>query len=257
VIELQLIDKGSDVPIVDAHPLFVDFPWRDEGRSVEARFQVHDENLVGPVLAKLAGRPALETYAELQRALEEVKAAFGHRDDGLRALDLAITWTRRWPAARWTVTGGDKLPSGKFVAIASMPRFSDASLTVDPFAPEVEWIGEAERMDAIDDRDIQNAKDITIPQAMKRDVRGAGGGGSKGRKREPKPSKANLARIEQDERISEVFSVRVPAEAKATFDAIPSPQKRAMIEALAGVVGKAVLEGRTYDDVLNDIRQSA
>ncbi len=155
MIEVELYGKEGVVVAVAEHPEYVDFAVRDSrATSRLASVSIADENFVAPEIAILDGRTAIETYSRMVADIAEIRAKHGGREDGTRILELLVGWGRRWPQARWHVVGAARASSlsGRFVTIATMPRYSATSLTADPLGRSVRFLGEAERMDEVDER---------------------------------------------------------------------------------------------------------
>ncbi len=253
MIEVSLHDK-SDVLLVRRHSRYMDFALRDSTtQTTEAILEIADENLVAPIVAKCDGKVALETYPDLRRALEEVQAGFVGREDGSRVITELLAWSQQWPAARWSVAGTQDVPKDRFIAVATQPRFSPRSLSVDPFARGVEWVLEGVPMDAIDEADVADAlSDISIPEAMKRVVaHGGSGSKSRSRKKSSKGGKTFMdAPILPPKKPKETVGVRVTPETKALLNAAPPEFKVDVMEAVA----RAVLNGKKYADVLASLQ---
>jgi hypothetical protein len=270
-IELRGID-GGPYP-VESHPLELDFPQRDRGRSSATVVNVHHENLVAPILRQLHRRNASATYAELYKAKGEVEAAFPRRDDGRRILELLLSWCdpnsrNGFPDGTWYVAGAERVPNTRFIALPTEPRLSERSLAgdaIDALAGHA-VIGEADRMDDIEGYSLEplERQDISIVEAMRHprsnpdDKSSSSSGG--GRKR-TKPLKGivGVPYAFDDgpgaRKQTAVVAARVEVELKTALDSDPKG-KREMLEACA----LAILSGATYAKVIasiQDLDQSA
>lgn len=256
MIQISLHDKVGDLLRVDTHPQFIDFPWRDSRAHLnDARVELALENIATAVLATIDSKSAIETYPDFTRARGDILDLYPHREDGIRVLEMLIAWSRRFPEARWNVTGAETIVGGELLPIATQPRFSEYSLTIDPFANGVAFLQAHEPMDDVEGIGLAALanleQDISGAALLQRDIRiiPKGGSKNKGRKKSTTGGQINMGdqppskAAEPPSRRGEVMTTRIKRDVKTALET--SGVKRELIEML----GAALMQGKTIDEI--------
>lgn len=266
MITVTLIQRGLGVPFaVDDHPAYMDYELRDDPKqSSSSIVDIAEENAIAPLVARLGGVSANESYADLQKAHQRLLNKYPEREDGKRVVEMMIAWGVQWPQGIWEITGRhlDVIEKrGDYAGVDpdadAAPRYSENSVTT--LQRNAKPVGEFDAQgDSADAYLSRPEKDITIEQAMVPDytIQRTGGNGT-GRAKKKKPGSDGSKHgwgngtLLDDGLRPMMASGRVSIEAHtALYTMVDKTGHKIAPGNLMEIVGLAIASGRTYDDVV-------
>ena len=270
MITVTLLQAGLGIPFgVDEHPRYMDYELRDDQKTTtSSQVDIAEENAIAPLIARLGGARGIDTYPDLTKAHDRLLAKHKNREDGIRLVTMLLSWVIRWPNGTWEITGrnldvvqarGDHFGIDP---VADAARFSTDSVTTTN--QNARFVGifdaQSEPVEAII---MRPEADITIEDAMRPDITIARGGGSKsGRIRRDRPTtvdernRRREAELKEDGLRPAMVGARVSYEVRdALTNLTDQTGDRVTIGRLLETVGTAILQGRTYEDVVSALSQ--